>query len=85
METLRPSSSSNEDDEISVLDRTGQIECLQASPFADQLDICLVFLDEAHTRGTDLRLPEYYKAAVTLGANLTRDRLIQGKLLRQSC
>lgn len=69
----------NEDDELSVLDRTGHVECLQTSHFADQLDVCLVFLDEAHTRGTDLKLPEYYKAAVTLGANLTKDRLVQGK------
>ncbi|KIW67539.1 hypothetical protein PV04_06783 [Phialophora macrospora] len=67
----------SDDDELSVLDRSGQVERLQTSPFADQLDVCLVFLDEAHTRGTDLRLPEHYKAAVTLGANLTKDRLIQ--------
>lgn len=69
----------NEDDELSVIDRNEQIERLQTSPFADQLDVCLVFLDEAHTRGTDLKLPVYYKAAVTLGANLTKDRLVQGK------
>jgi hypothetical protein len=69
----------NEDDELSVLDRKGQTERLQTSPFADQLDVCLVFLDEAHTRGTDLKLPEYYRAAVTLGANLTKDRLVQGE------
>ncbi|KAK1807511.1 hypothetical protein LTR12_018145 [Friedmanniomyces endolithicus] len=42
-----------------------------------QLDVCLVFLDESHTRGTDLRLPETYRAAVTLGAGLTKDRLTQ--------
>ncbi|RMZ83548.1 hypothetical protein DV738_g1146, partial [Chaetothyriales sp. CBS 135597] len=67
----------NEDDELSVLDRKGRIERLQTSPFAGQLDVCLVFLDESHTRGTDLKLPDYYKAAVTLGANLTKDTLIQ--------
>ncbi|KAF7555952.1 hypothetical protein G7Z17_g1782 [Cylindrodendrum hubeiense] len=67
----------NELDELVVLDRFGKIEELQVSPFADQLDECLVFLDEAHTRGTDLRLPAYYQAAVTLGANLTKDRLVQ--------
>ncbi|KAF9769941.1 hypothetical protein IL306_012560, partial [Fusarium sp. DS 682] len=60
-----------------VLDRSGKVEELQTSPFADQLDQCLVFLDEAHTRGTDLRLPANYRAAVTLGANLTKDRLVQ--------
>ncbi|KKZ67076.1 hypothetical protein EMCG_07247 [[Emmonsia] crescens] len=64
-------------DELSVLDRRGNIELLQTSSFAKQLDLCLVYLDEAHTRGTDLKLPEYYRAAVTLGANLTKDRLVQ--------
>ncbi|KAK5400772.1 hypothetical protein LTR06_011264 [Exophiala xenobiotica] len=67
----------DEDDELVVLDQRGRIEPLQTSPFASQLDVCLVFLDEAHTRGTDLRLPEHYKAAVTLGPHLTKDRLIQ--------
>ncbi|KAI8631861.1 hypothetical protein F5Y19DRAFT_492813 [Xylariaceae sp. FL1651] len=65
-------------DELTVLDRRGHIEALQVSPYASQLDRCLVFLDEAHTRGTDLKLPQCYRAAVTLGANLTKDRLVQG-------
>ena len=68
----------NEKDEMSVLDRKGRVELLQTSSFADRLDACLVFLDEAHTRGTDLKLPQLYRAAVTLGANLTKDRLVQG-------
>ena len=70
-------------DELSVLDRDDRIEPLQTSSYAKQLDVCLVYLDEAHTRGTDLRLPEYYRAAVTLGANLTKDKLVQGKFLSQ--
>jgi hypothetical protein len=65
----------NDSDELSVLDRKGRIEPLQASPFAKQLDVCLVYLDEVHIRGTDLRLPKDYRA-VTLGANLTKDRLV---------
>ncbi|RDA87621.1 hypothetical protein CP532_3820 [Ophiocordyceps camponoti-leonardi (nom. inval.)] len=64
-------------DELLVLDKSGKVEELQISPFATQLDQCLVFLDEAHTRGTDLKLPANYRAAVTLGANLTKDRLVQ--------
>ncbi|KAI1210197.1 uncharacterized protein F4807DRAFT_72953 [Annulohypoxylon truncatum] len=64
-------------DELCVIDRRGHSEPLQASPYATQLDTCLVFLDEAHTRGTDLKLPKNYRAAVTLGANLTKDRLVQ--------
>ncbi|KAL1893975.1 hypothetical protein Sste5346_006116 [Sporothrix stenoceras] len=66
-----------DDDLLSVVDRRGRVEPLQASPYAKHLDVCLVFLDEAHTRGTDLRLPTHYRAAVTLGADLTKDRLVQ--------
>ena len=42
-----------------------------------QLDVCIVYLDESHTRGTDLKLPRNYRAVVTLGAQLTKDRLTQ--------
>ncbi|KAE8351981.1 hypothetical protein BDV28DRAFT_149490 [Aspergillus coremiiformis] len=67
----------DDNDDICVMNRKGQVELLQTSPYANQLDVCYVFLDEAHTRGTDLKLPEHYRAAVTLGANLTKDRLVQ--------
>jgi hypothetical protein len=69
----------NENDEICVLDRNRRVELLQVSPFAKQLSACLVFLDEAHTRGIDLKLPANYRAAVTLGAGITKDKLVQGK------
>ncbi|KAM0720782.1 hypothetical protein Q7P37_003067 [Cladosporium fusiforme] len=67
----------NDEDELCVVDRDGRVDLLPTSPFASRLDSCLVFLDESHTRGIDLRLPKHYKAAVTLGASLTKDRLIQ--------
>ncbi|RBR20353.1 uncharacterized protein FIESC28_05317 [Fusarium coffeatum] len=67
----------NDDDEIVVLDRSGKVEDLEMSPFSEQLDRCLVFLDESHTRGTDLKLPPSYRAVVTLGVGLTKDRLVQ--------
>ncbi|TVY81339.1 hypothetical protein LSUE1_G008843 [Lachnellula suecica] len=70
----------NDNDEICVLTRNGNIELLQTSAFAKKLDQCLVFLDEAHTRGTDLKLPATYRAAVTLGPNLTKDRLMQASM-----
>ncbi|KAF2477189.1 uncharacterized protein BDR25DRAFT_371170 [Lindgomyces ingoldianus] len=70
----------NDDDEICVINRKGHVEQLQTSSYSEHLDVCLVFLDEAHTRGTDLKLPKDYRAAVTLGANLTKDRLVQGKM-----
>jgi hypothetical protein len=69
-------------DEICVVDRTGLVEPLQISPFANQLGACLVFLDEAHTRGIDLKLPQHYRAAVTLGAGITKDKLVQGKITK---
>ena len=67
----------NKSDELSVVDRKGHVDLLQTSPFVSRLDVCLVFLDESHTRGTDLKLPATYRAAVTLGAHLTKDRLVQ--------
>lgn len=70
----------NANDSICVIDRRGHVELLKTSPFAKQLSTCVVFLDEAHTRGIDLQLPETYRAAVTLGLNLTKDRLVQGTL-----
>jgi hypothetical protein len=64
--------------DLSVISRDGITEPLMTSPFAKQMDKCLVYLDEAHTRGTDLKLPTNYRAAVTLGPDLTKDRLVQG-------
>lgn len=66
-----------EDERLSVMDHTGRIEPFQTSPYAKQLDQCIVYLDESHTRGTDLKLPRDYRAVVTLGAQLTKDRLTQ--------
>ncbi|KAL0573927.1 hypothetical protein V5O48_008024 [Marasmius crinis-equi] len=68
----------NDQDEMTVVTRDGTEEPLISSPFKGQLDRCLVYLDDAHTRGTDLKLPISSRAAVTLGPNVTKDRLIQG-------
>jgi hypothetical protein len=69
---------------ICVLSRDGSKELLQISPFAKQIDQCLVYLDESHTRGTDLKLPVNYRAIVTLGPGLTKDRLVQGRVSSSS-
>ena len=69
----------NEDNDLCVINRSGLKELLHVSPYAKQMDSCLVYLDEAHTRGTDLKLPVDYRAIVTLGPDLTKDRLAQGK------
>ncbi|RFU36269.1 hypothetical protein B7463_g125, partial [Scytalidium lignicola] len=63
--------------ELSVLSRDGTKESLLISPFSKQMDQCLVYLDESHTRGTDLKMPSDYRAIVTLGPRLTKDRLVQ--------
>ena len=65
-------------DELRVLRRDGTVELLVASPYLQQLERCAVYLDEAHTRGTDLKLPPGSRAAVTLGPRLCKDKLVQG-------
>ncbi|KAK4211357.1 hypothetical protein QBC37DRAFT_389750 [Rhypophila decipiens] len=67
----------NGEDELSVLNRHGVVDSFLTSPFLTQTDRCLVYLDQAHTRGTDLKLPENYRAAVTLGPGVTKDTLVQ--------
>ncbi|KAF5564196.1 hypothetical protein FPHYL_4816 [Fusarium phyllophilum] len=57
---------------------------LLASSFADNLDKCVVYIDEAHTRGTDLKLPIYAQGAVTLGINSTKDQITQGNYIQTS-
>jgi hypothetical protein len=57
---------------------------LLASPFADNLKECVVYIDEAHTRGTDLKLPTYAHGALTLGISSTKDQIVQAAMrLRQ--
>ena len=68
----------NEDDELTVLAQDGSTQLLISSPFAQQLDQCVVYLDDAHTRGTDINFPSRFRAAVTLGPKVTKDRLTQG-------
>ena len=67
----------NDEDELSVLTRNGMVDSFLTSPFAANTHRCLVFLDQAHTRGTDLKLPDCYRAAVTLGPGVTKDTLVQ--------
>ena len=68
----------NEDDELTVLTRDGNTQLLVSSPLVQQPDQCLVYLDDAHTRGTDIKLPTGFRAAVTLGPKVTKDHLAQG-------
>ncbi|KAF7188517.1 hypothetical protein HII31_10179 [Pseudocercospora fuligena] len=67
----------NDNDQLCVVDRFGRSELLLTSSFVSRLDVCVVYLDEAHTRGIDLKLPPLCRAAVTLGPRVTNDRLKQ--------
>ncbi|KAG9102907.1 hypothetical protein FRC06_000826 [Ceratobasidium sp. 370] len=68
----------NEDDERVILPQNGSPVPFLSSPFAQQMEKCVVYLDDGHTRGTDLELPQGSRAAVTLGPKVTKDRLLQG-------
>lgn len=67
----------NECDEIMVIDRNGFEAVFEFSPYKERLARCLVYLDDAHTRGTDLRFPRQTRACVTLCGGITRDKTVQ--------
>ncbi|PYI01554.1 hypothetical protein BO78DRAFT_423452 [Aspergillus sclerotiicarbonarius CBS 121057] len=67
----------DEHDEVVVIDRENHVERLVSSAFRQRIGKCLVFLDQQHSRGVDLKLPSSYRAAVTLGPRLAKDRLVQ--------
>jgi hypothetical protein len=69
----------NDLDELTVLSDDGVVESFQSSPHRHSMDKVIVYLDDAHTRGTDLKLPLGTRAAVTLGPKVTKDRLVQGR------
>ncbi|KAK7415019.1 hypothetical protein QQZ08_012459 [Neonectria magnoliae] len=57
---------------------------LLVSSFADNMEQCVVYIDEAHTRGTDLKLPVHARGAVTLVMGQTKDQTVQAAMrLRQ--
>ncbi|KAH8827595.1 hypothetical protein DL96DRAFT_1599589 [Flagelloscypha sp. PMI_526] len=71
-------------DTLTVVRRDETFEPFHASIYREQTSRCLVYLDDAHTRGTDLKLPQDWQAVVTLGKKVTKDRLMQGCMrLRQ--
>ena len=71
-----------------VLFRDATAGCLPlvATPFVDErrLERCLVYFDEAHTRGVDLSLPPLTRGGITLALGQTKDHTIQAAMrLRQ--
>ncbi|KAL9113483.1 MAG: hypothetical protein Q9227_002524 [Pyrenula ochraceoflavens] len=63
-----------------VLYRNDRKVPLVSSPFAENLGEALLYLDEAHTRGTDLKLPREACAGLTLGLGQTKDHTVQAAM-----
>lgn len=73
-----------EDERARVVYRDGKAQPLAASPYIDNLGVCVVYLDEAHTRGVDLKMPAQAVAALTLGVMQSKDHTVQAAMrLRQ--
>jgi hypothetical protein len=66
------------DNKAYVYNKRGIIVPFLASSFTEDLSQCLVYLDEAHTRGTDFKLPINAIGALTLGLGQTKDHTVQG-------
>jgi hypothetical protein len=64
-------------DEIYVCDRLYRCHAFSTSPASERLERCVFYLDEIHTRGTDFKFSDGFRAAVTLGNGLSKDRLVQ--------
>ncbi|KAJ2898169.1 hypothetical protein MKZ38_004135 [Zalerion maritima] len=72
------------DNKAYIITKTGGKTPHLASPFADDLNQVLVYLDQAHTRGTDLKFPANARGALTLGLGQTKDATVQAAMrLRQ--
>ncbi|KAK6850418.1 hypothetical protein PG987_000052 [Apiospora arundinis] len=73
-----------EGDKPMIVSKQGAKTPLLATPYVDNLDEVLVYLDEVHTRGTDLKFGPDARGAVTLGLSQTKDKTVQAAMrLRQ--
>ncbi|KAJ6646166.1 hypothetical protein Bhyg_01377, partial [Pseudolycoriella hygida] len=64
-------------DVLMTRDRDGIVCEFDCSLYRRRMDRCIVYLDEIHTRGTDLKFPIDWKACVTLSREITRDKTVQ--------
>lgn len=64
-------------DVLQTVDRNDVVAEFDCSVYRENLNRCLVYLDDAHTRGTDLKFPLGWKACVTLSGEITRDKTVQ--------
>lgn len=64
-------------DILQTIDRNGVVAGFDCSVYRDNLERCLVYLDDVHTRGTDLKFPLERIACVTLSGDIARDKTVQ--------
>lgn len=64
-------------DKLQTIDRHNNVTEFDYSVYREDLSKCVVYLDDAHTRGTDLKFPPDWKACVTLSGDITRDKTVQ--------
>lgn len=62
----------NEKNILMTVDRNDIQSEFDSSVFRDKMERCLVYLDDVHTRGTDLKFPLGWKACVTSCGDITR-------------
>lgn len=60
----------DENDALQTIDHNGIVTAFDYSVYKGNLDKCLVYLDDAHTRGTDLKFPTGWQACVTLSGDI---------------
>eukprot|EP01133_Synstelium_polycarpum_P004291 gene4291-5010_t len=63
---------------LTAIDTQGRKYPHHLSPFAQKLDRVVVYLDDYHTRGVDIKFPIGTHAFVTIGPKVTKERLFQG-------
>ena len=73
----------DDDNQILVLDRDGRDIPLAKSPL-QPVHECFTYLDDKHTRGTDLRFAPGAVGAVTICRKTTKDRLVQACMRMRS-
>lgn len=64
-------------DILQTIDRDDIVTAFDCSVYRENLSRCLVYLDDVHTRGTDLKFPLDWKACVTLCGDIQRDKTVQ--------
>ncbi|XP_055297736.1 uncharacterized protein LOC129566134 [Sitodiplosis mosellana] len=64
-------------DILQTIDRNGTVTEFDCSVYRENLNRCLVYLDDVHTRGTDLKFPLNWKGCATLSGDITRDKTVQ--------